>query len=172
MWCLEAQLCNVSLCKYLVAGSSAAGFLSLIPLHPVLFCAPAALPEELGLWGVVGAAGAGQTTSGTSSQPGGRLGRDPSPLPRSTRNSGLCLAVGWRRCSGMASTFNSFGPVQTYMMGRVWAHSHALLALPFPLHPLQAGFAAGFGSGGFGVLGASPSVAWGTVNSSRGSSPL
>lgn len=51
----------------------------------------------------------------------------------------------------MASHFNSFGPAQTYMMGRVGAGSHALLAgLPFLLHSLQAGFAAKIGWGGLG----------------------
>lgn len=48
----------------------------------------------------------------------------------------------------MASCFNSSGPAQTYVMGRVWACSHALLAgVPFPLDPLQSAFAAGIGWG-------------------------
>lgn len=73
----------------------------------------------------------------------------------------------------MASCFNSFGPAQTYVISRVWACSHALLAgLPFPLNPLQSGFAAGSGWGVFGVLGTSPGVMQGSVNSSRGISLL
>lgn len=53
----------------------------------------------------------------------------------------------------MAPCFNSFGPAQTYVLGGVWACSHVLLAgLPFPLYPLQSGFAAGIRWGGFGVL--------------------
>lgn len=69
----------------------------------------------------------------------------------------------------MASCFNSFGPAQTYVIGRVWACSHRLLAgLPFPLNPLQSGFAAGIRWGGFGVLGASLGVMQVSVNSSRG----
>lgn len=73
----------------------------------------------------------------------------------------------------MASCFNSFGPAQTYVISRVWACSHMLLAgLPFPLNPLQPGFAAGIRWGVFGVLGASPGVMQGSVNSSRGTSLL
>lgn len=72
---------------------------------------------------------------------GGRLGGILLHSHALTRNSGLCLAVGCRRCSGMASCFNSSGPAQTYVMGRVWACSHALLAaVPFPLDPLQPAF--------------------------------
>lgn len=108
------------------------------------------------------------TTSAGSSPAGWETWRDPSPLPRSTRNSGLCLAVGCRRCSGMASCFNSSGPAQTYVMGRVWACSRTLLAgVPFPLDPLQFAFAAGIGWGIPGVLGASPGVMWGPVNCLR-----
>lgn len=57
----------------------------------------------------------------------------------------------------MACCFNSFGPVQTYVISRVWACSHALLAgLPFLLNPLQSGFAAGIRWGVSGVLGLPP----------------
>lgn len=178
----EAKLYS-SLRKSLVAGSSAGSSACACrgtplpdcksPGSTTCSCAMAALPAELCLWGVVGAAGTRLTTSASSSQAGWKTWRDPSPLPRSTRNSGLCLAVGWRRCRGMASCFNSFGPAQTYVISRVWAHSHTLLAgLPFPLNPLQSGFAAGIGWGGFGVLGASPGVMQGSVNSSRGISFL
>ncbi|RLW03798.1 hypothetical protein DV515_00006227 [Chloebia gouldiae] len=44
--------------------------------------------------------------------------------------------------------------VQTYVMGRVWACSHKLLAgMSFPLDPFQSAFAAGIGWGIPGMLG-------------------
>lgn len=68
----------------------------------------------------------------------------------------------------MASCFNSCGPAQTCVMGRVWACSHALLpGVPFPLDPLRSAFAAGIGWGIPGMLGASPGVMRGPVNSLR-----
>lgn len=70
----------------------------------------------------------------------------------------------------MASCFNSSGPAQTYVMGRVWACSHALLAgVPFPLDPLQSAFAALMGWRIPGMLGAPPHprVMWGPINCLR-----
>lgn len=132
---------------------------------PVPDCqSPGSLTCPTLLWGVV------QPAPNNFSQVGAgwETWRDPSPLPHSTRNSGLCLAVGCRRCSGMASCFNSSGPAQTYVMGRVWACSHALLAgVPFPLDPLPSAFAAGIGWGIPGMLGAPPGVMWGPVNCLR-----
>lgn len=59
----------------------------------------------------------------------------------------------------MASCFNSSGPAQMYVMGRVWACSHMLLAgVPFPLDPLQSAFAAGISCSIPGMLGVPPGV--------------
>lgn len=141
----EAELWSGSLRKSLVAGSSAGGGGCACRGPPCARLPKSQQPRFAqlccGVW-----YSQHPTTSAGSSPAGWETWRDPSPLPRSTRNSGLCLAVGCRRCSGMASCFNSSGPAQTYVMGRVWACSHTLLAgVPFPLDPLQFAFAAGIG---------------------------